>query len=135
MLLWYNLGMKNILIISVAALALASCSTQPQPPAPTVSGTWTGAITTSDGAYPVTVTLNQTNTPNPGDFTGGYRFGTQTHVSPVTGNVNTGVLAWTRDTTITCTGTFTGVTRYTGECSSGTGPGSLQGTLALNKQP
>lgn len=129
--------MKNIVLISTLALALAACGTPVQPPAPTVTGEWTGTATDENNTYTLFMTFNQTNTPNPGDFTGTYRFArTDGTAVPLTGNVNTGVVAIRGETLVMdCQGVFTGVTRYNATCIASNRGATLQTTVVMNKLP
>lgn len=113
--------MKNILLIASVAVALAACGTTPQPTAPAVNitGEWVGTVSSSSSA-PVIVYFTQTNTPNPGDFTGKFRgdpSNPPNSGAPLTGNVNTGRWVATEEgAVLRCNGTFTGGERYSAEC-------------------
>ncbi|MDP9766641.1 hypothetical protein [Deinococcus enclensis] len=108
---------KLLLTLPIVALTLASCGGGGAPPAAqTVSGYWTGTLA-GYGSVNIQIGVNQTNTPNSGDFTGTLTATGVAGSAGVAGNVFKGTLV-SADSSgyIACAGTFSNYNHYVADC-------------------
>lgn len=131
--------MKRFLLLGAFGLVLTACGGNASTPVDnnSVTGTWDGTFT-YQGSPVVAffVSLNQTNTPTSGDYTGTIGSADTTATSPVLGNVNQGTFGGVDGGAgVTCKGTFNTYTTYNGTCTISANGQSRSGvTVALKKR-